>query len=325
MKPIAEIIRSVNENQRILIVGHVSPDGDCFGSMFALGMELKRIGKDVLCCAGDGLTKKYEFMKDYVNNCSSDEFIERGLSAKDFDLVIAVDTADKYRVGAKLEPVFDEINNKISIDHHITNPGFSDINWVEERSATGELVYELLEAMNADFSEKTANALYAAIMTDTGDFTYSNTTQETHVIAGKLIEYGADTAMLSDEIEKKRSLGATKLIGKAITDMELYYDGKLAVMHTDYADIEACGALPEDCENLINFAREVETVEMAMLIREITPMRHKVSMRSKKYVDCASFAKNYGGGGHKFAAGCTLDGTMQEVMQTMIKAVEELI
>ncbi|MBR2223751.1 MAG: DHH family phosphoesterase, partial [Christensenellaceae bacterium] len=180
-KQIQQIIDAVKESQRILIVGHVSPDGDCFGSMFALGMELERQGKYVRASAGEGLTDKYNFMRDYLNCCAA-----KDLDEEDFDLVIAVDTADDYRVGSILEPIFKKQPLKISIDHHMTNPGFSDINWVEERSATGELIYELLKEMDAPITVRTANALYAAIMTDTGNFIYSNTTPETLCLAAEL-------------------------------------------------------------------------------------------------------------------------------------------
>ena len=319
-KQIQQIIDAVKESQRILIVGHVSPDGDCFGSMFALGMELERQGKYVRTSAGEGLTDKYNFMRDYLNCCAA-----KDLDEEDFDLVIAVDTADDYRVGSILEPIFKKQPLKISIDHHMTNPGFSDINWVEERSATGELIYELLKEMDAPITVRTANALYAAIMTDTGNFIYSNTTPETLCLAAELVSIGAEVQMLAEEIYNKRSLGATKLMGAAIDTIKLYHDGKIAIMYADYAMIEGCGAVPADCESLINFAREIDTVEIAMLVREINKTRYKVSLRSKKYADVAQLAGFFGGGGHHFAAGCTLDGTMEEVMQRMLMKAEELI
>ena len=321
---IAEISGLVEKSNTILILGHVSPDGDCFGSMAALGMEFIRKGKTVRCAAGDGLTYKYEFIRDYIEILSAEELYDL-YKDTDFDLVITVDTADKYRVGSLLEKVFDRQKCSVAIDHHITNPCFSNVNWIEDRSSASELVYEYLVETGADISVRTANVLFAGIMTDTGNFTYSNTTSKTFEIAAELVKYGAETSFLAEEIDRKRTLGATLLVAHAIDTMTLHHDNRIAVMSVSYDEIYGCGALPEDCENLINFARDIDSVEIAVLIREINPLRHKVSLRSKKYADVAKFAACFGGGGHKHAAGCTLDGTTVEIKKKILEEAEKLI
>lgn len=314
-----KILQTIETHERFLLLCHMSPDGDTLGSAAALALALRAKGKDAVCAVDGLIPAKLDFLL-----ADTQFFTSPDLLSGDFDCVIAIDTATHARLG-KFGANFDAAPATLNIDHHITNEQYGDVCYIAERAATGEIILELLEEMGCELTVPIANALYAAISTDTNNFVYSNTTEETFLAAAKLKRAGAQTAMLCDRIYYKRSLGATRLIGKALNHLHLYYDGRMAVLHMTLAEIAACGANRTECDVLVNYAREIEGVELGVFINEMPDGNYKVSLRSNEYLDCAAFAGEYGGGGHVRASGCVRQGTPETIEQEIVEKAKEYL
>jgi len=314
-----KIIQELKKNNSFLLLCHMSPDGDTLGSAAALSLALRAMGKKTQCAVDGLIPSKLGFL------LYDTEFIADPAELKDsFDCVIGVDTATFARLG-KFGEIYRQIPAKLNIDHHMTNELYGEVNYVTDRSATGEIILEMLEEMDIALTVPMANALYAAISTDTNNFVYSNTTEQTFLAAAKLKKAGAETAKLCDRIYYKRSLGATRLIAKALETLHIYYDGKMAVLHMTLDTIKACGANRTDCDILVNFAREIEGVELGVFINEMPDGKFKISLRSNDYLDVAAFAAEYGGGGHKRAAGCVGQGTPEEIEKAVVEKAKEYL
>ena len=314
-----KIIQHLKNNNNFLLLCHMSPDGDTLGSAAALSMALRAMGKKTQCAVDGLIPSKLGFL------LFDTEFItDPAELTGDFDCAIAIDTATFARLG-KFGAVYSEIPGKLNIDHHMTNEQYGDENYIRERSATGEIILELLEEMECEITVPIANALYAAISTDTNNFVYSNTTEQTFLAAAKLKKAGAETAKLCDRIYYKRSLGSTRLIAKALETLNIYHGGKMAVLHMTLDVIKTCGASRTDCDILVNYAREIEGVELGVFINEMPDGKFKVSLRSNEYVDVAAMAGEYGGGGHIRAAGCVGQGTPEEIEKTFVEKAKEYL
>lgn len=313
------ILEQLYAHTRFLVLSHVSPDGDTIGSAVALCLALEKLGKDVVCAVDGDIPEKLGFLTGYFPVHSFADTPKEG-----YDCIIAVDAGDLGRLG-KFGTLFEAMGETIVIDHHGTNTGYGKYNLIRPYGATGQIILELLEVMGAKIDENMANALYAAISTDTGNFSYSNVDAALLHAAARLREQGADIPMLTERIYHVRSLGATKLLGQALERLQLHCGGRIASLYVLQADYAACGAVKEDCDELINYAREVEGVEIAIFLRETGEKTFKVSLRSKVYADVAKLAMQFQGGGHVHAAGCTAQGSLEEALGTLLRAAEALL
>jgi len=313
------ILQVLEEKDNFLIVGHVCPDGDALGSAVALSLCLSSMGKNVVTAVDGGLPGKYRFMSEYTK-----VYTPQTLPWSDFECAIAVDTASLARLGTLL-PTFCAAPFTINIDHHATNERFGDLAWIEERSAAGELVLELIEELIPTVSAPMAGCLYAAISTDTGNFTYSNTTAACLGAVARLCAYGAEISRISDEVFRSRTLEETRLIGRALETLKLFCEGRLALIHVMQSDMDSCGAKAEHCEGIIDYAREVDSVELAAFFREMEPGKFKCSLRSKRFVDVSALAAEFGGGGHNRAAGCVLTGSLEQVKETILERAKQIL
>ncbi|MGI6664685.1 MAG: DHH family phosphoesterase [Christensenellaceae bacterium] len=318
-KQIQRIASKVKNEHDFLILGHISPDGDTLGSGLALLLALEQMGKSAIFAVDGSVPEKLKFLKKYafVYNAKT-------LPKFQYHTVIAVDVSDPDRLG-EFEQYYMEHGNTVVIDHHVTNNGFAHENLVLPYGATGQIILELIEALGVALNVEMANALYTALCTDTGNFSYSNTDASLLAAAAKLRAAGAEIPWLIETIYKRRSFGATKLIGQAIDRMQLTKSKKIAYTYIEQKDYETLQALAEDTDELVNYAREVEGVEIAVFMRQIGPARYKISLRSKQYADVSRLASEFGGGGHKFAAGCNLNGERKEVEKKILAAAEKYI
>lgn len=314
-----QILTQLQKNNSFLLLCHMSPDGDTLGSAAALSIALKSMGKKTLCAVDGIIPSKLGFLL-----CDTDFVTEPEKITETFDCAIAIDTATFARLG-KFGEIYRTTPSSLNIDHHLTNERYGDFSYIDNRAATGEIVLDLLEHMNCTITVPIANALYAAISTDTNNFVYSNTTEQTFQAAAKLKKAGAETAKLCDRIYYKRSLGATRLIAKALETLHIYENGRLAVLHMTLPVIAECGANRTDCDVLVNYAREIEGVEVGIFINEMPDGKFKVSLRSNAYVDVAAFAAEYGGGGHIRAAGCVYTGTPEEIESEFVKKAKKYL
>ncbi|MBR4078860.1 MAG: bifunctional oligoribonuclease/PAP phosphatase NrnA [Christensenellaceae bacterium] len=314
-----KILQELKKNNHFLIISHLSPDGDTLGSAAALCLALRSMGKKADCVVEGLIPKKLGFLLVHT------AFItDKNMIGDDYDCAVAVDTATYARLGHFGE-VFSAIPMRINIDHHVTNERYGMLNYVEDRAAVGEIMLDFIKQLGCKIDVPIANALYAAISTDTGNFQYSNTSEQTLLAAAELRKCGAEIPKLCDEIYNRRSFAATKLIGKALGHLNLYHEGKMAVLHMTLAEIAECGASRTDCDILVNYAREIETVEIAGFINEMPDGKFKVSFRSKNYADVAAFAGEYGGGGHVRAAGCVFEGPIDRIERIIVEKAKEYL
>jgi phosphoesterase RecJ-like protein len=314
---IADIIRKTD---RIAIIPHVAADGDALGSSLALAIELSAMGKDARVILEESIPQTYDFLPG-----ASLAFVYPEGEGY-YDLVIALDCGDVERLG-KRRRIFEKARMTVNIDHHQTNQGFADYDHVDTRSAaTGEIIYRLLEAMGTDPGKDAAACLYTAISTDTGSFRYSNTVPATHVISAELLKKGIDVADISKRVFDTMSYGKVRLTGEAINALELYFDGKAAVMTLTEEAIKRSGAAEEDSDGIINIARNIRGVEVAAMLRQMTNGDVKVNLRSNYTADVSQLAARHSGGGHKRAAGFTVSGgELTEVKKMLLEELEGML
>lgn len=311
-----DISDAIRRSKKILIIPHYNADGDCLGSSYALKLMLEELGKkaDVILDEKDYDNRILKIL-DGVR-CKNDAFTP--------DLVIAVDCADKKRMGTRAD-AFDSCPVTINLDHHMTNEKYGTFNFVNPvAAATGEIIYELAQFMNISLTTQIVNNLYIAIVSDTGGFAYSNTKPHTHSIAAQLLEYGINNAFISSYLFEMNSKKRLELMKYAYNSLETFYDDKIAVVSITDEQIKNVGATENDAGDFVTIPRSMEDVIVAMSFREVENNQVKVSLRSQ-LVDVASLAKQFGGGGHERAAGCTVRGTLEDVKKRFVSEAEKRI
>lgn len=318
MDELAAVVNFIRQNDDITVVAHIAPDGDCLGSALALTHALQRMGKRARAVCADPVPHIYAFLPG-----ASAVLAPQNLEAP--SAAFAVDCADAMRMGAAAK-LFAGAKRTCSIDHHGTNTAYAGINHVEDSaSATGEIVFRLFELMGVSPDAQEACCLYTALMTDTGNFAYSNTTPETFRIAGMLRAAGADNSAINRLVYRTVPLHKQKLLGAALVKTELFCDGLAGVACITLEDMAAVGATGEDTDGIVESIRDIEGVEIAITIRETPDDGCKVSFRSKEYANVGDIAVRLGGGGHVRAAGCTVRENMETVRSTVLELVKETL
>ncbi len=310
------IIKIMDESNNIVILSHAAPDGDSLGSSLALYNYLLERDKQVTVIVDDEVPHIYKFLK------GADQIEKVGYN-DDFDLAVVVDSSDPERLGKTDRYLADK--KIINIDHHISNSKFGTYNIIDSKSsATAEIVYEIFENQNIEMSRAIAECLYVGIVTDTGQFQYSNTTSKTHRITESLINKGVEPAQIFKLVYQNNTKGKTKLIANAINSLEFYCEDRISSMVLTKEDYLSVGATDEDTEGIINFGRDIISVELALLFKESTDNKVKVSFRSKNKIDVNILAGEFGGGGHKSAAGATIIGEMEVVKKSVLNKAFKL-
>jgi phosphoesterase RecJ-like protein len=295
-----ELITALTEGKNYALLIHTSPDGDAIGSSLALAHTLVGFGKKVDLLCQDTMPDSYEFLEGI-------KFFKRNMQPEDwYDIAVIVDCSDLERLGS-LSGIVKCSAKTLNIDHHITNSYFADINYVDIKSAaTAEIIYEIILELAGTPGLSVSEALYTGILTDTGNFSFSNVTPRTHSVASELISQGVNPEKVSTLVYKNHSLNKIKLWGRAIDSLETDHSGKFAMITITSDMIENNGAKEFDVEGVVNFALDIKGVELAVLIREMVTGGVKVSFRSKNSLDVSRLAAQFGGGGHKKAAGCIM-------------------
>lgn len=311
-----DIVNLLKDSKDITIITHTSPDGDALGSCLALGLSLSKMGKEVLVAKNDHIPSKYDFLpgKDLLREINPDDLSP--------DTLVVLDCGDQDRMG-RLAEVGEKASAVINIDHHISNTMFGNLNLVDTNAAaTAELIYQIIKLMGVRLDIDIAVCLYTAISADTGCFRYDNTTSITHSIAGELINLGVKTSWICNRIFNLRTIEQTKLLARAIDSISIFHDGKTAVMSVTKKDLQDCGCGQQDVEGVIEFARDIEGVEVAVLLRETEDEGIRVGLRSNGFVDTSSIATGFNGGGHKKASGCTIDASIQEARNMLLEEIQ---
>jgi len=308
----AELIEGLEG--RILITTHKNPDGDAVGSSLAWYNFLKKLDKDVTVIYRDRIPYFFDFLPGVYDVKVLQEIKDK------FDWVIITDVSDPKRTGFDAIPA----EKSIVIDHHVTAEPFTDYSIVEpEISSTCELSYYLMKLINADFIDiSVALPIYTGIYTDTGSFSYSNTSPETFEVAAELVRKGVNPYFVMSNIFERNRLNKFKLLELVLRTLSFALGGKVAHITLFRSFLEETGAYPEESEGFINYPRSIAGVEVAVFFKEIEKGSWKVSLRSKGKVDVASVAKRLGGGGHRMAAGFEAEGELTEIKERLFKELE---
>jgi phosphoesterase RecJ-like protein len=240
----------------------------------------------------------------------------------DFDAAIIMECSDYARTGVKgLDRYF-----TINIDHHPGNTGYGQINWFDPSAAAcAEMVFDVVQALGVPLSVEIATHVYIAILTDTGSFHFSNLSPRTFEICRQLLEAGVDPVRIARQVYDSASLGRLKLCGAIMTGLQVDPSGRIAVLYVDRAMAKAAGASYEDTEGVINQPLTVKELQAVVFFKQTEGDEYRVSLRSKGDVDIGAVAKEFGGGGHKNAAGCTVIGHIDELRSTLVSKVARAI
>ena len=306
----AELLAKANT---LVLTAHIHPDGDSLGSMLALYQALQAKGKKVQLLLDDVVPVSYQFLPYYqmITKPADNEQLYP-------DLLVVLDASDIERIGKVRQAVKAPILN---IDHHVSNTRFADYSYLDfQASSTGEMITRLLKELQCAINEEIGNCLYTAIATDCGFFRYANTSATTLRMAAELVEAGAMPQVISEALEK-RPLSNLVTLTKVLETIELHHNGKIATMliprnvSEDPAD---------NTEGFINYARSIDGVEVAVLLKVIDERTVRVSFRSHR-ADVSQIAVSFGGGGHIRAAGCTIYDSLQNAQRLVISAAADQI
>lgn len=308
LKSIAKILEDA---QSLLLLSHRIADGDTIGSCAALADTLSRMGKQVHVCTGEKLPATLRFLQQ---KC----FCTQEALLSGYDVVAALDCSDPGRLHER-EKLLGKGKHIVNIDHHKTNTYYGDINYVDGGSAaTGEIIFALMKEAGWPVSKVAAEGLYTAIVTDTGQFQYSNTTENTHRIAAELIEAGINRDEISISLYQSDSREKLLAIRQCLMHLEFFHGDRVAFSSLSQKEIEEIGAEIWDTDGMVELLRNVETVEVAVFVKEIEKGIQKVGMRSKRFIDVAEIAAVFGGGGHVRAAGYSASESLQVLKERLV-------
>lgn len=321
-----EIAEEIRGTQRVLITSHENPDSDALGSMLALGLGLNKLGIEVTLYNKDGVPEVLGFLPRSELIVSAIDDIEGT-----FDLCFVLDCPTTDRAGKEFVEYLSKgtCSKVIIIDHHQTTSTAENLSLLDtEASSTGVLIYSILKNVGVEIDSSIAENLYTTIVGDTGSFRYSNTNSETFSISAELVQAGAEPEKISQALYESEPIKKLKLLGLVLPTLQVAANNRIASLYAERTMFEITGTNREDTEGMVNIPRSIKGVEVALLFRQeannLGPL-WKVSLRSKGGVDVSRIAENFGGGGHKKAAGCNISGELSEVMQKIYDSVIEAL
>ncbi len=309
---LAETGELLKAAKKLVIISHVSPDGDTLGSSLALMHALRMLGKEVIMNVDDDISTVYSFLPGIAEY----RRFAPGESV-DADLLVIVDASSADRAGNAIDVV--KSPAVLNIDHHKTNTRFADYLYLDsDAAATAEIIYSLLLEMGIKLTSDIAICIYEGIYTDTGSFKYSNTTSNTLRIAADLLKYGVNPSLISDNMELK-SRSQVEMLRKVLETLTFLKDGKIAYIEIPLELYDH----NVETDAFISYPRYVEGVEVALLFKQVEENLTRVSFRSKE-IDVAKIALSFGGGGHKKAAGCSVYAHLKEAEKVVLEVVGDL-
>lgn len=315
------IVTLLHEYDDILIASHVNPDGDAVGSSMALAWLLHGLGKRVALYNATGYPPHLQWV-------SLPGEVYESLQRLPFKpkLVVCLDCGDLHRLGEALAAALPRYAS-INIDHHLGNGCFASLeNWVDHTMAsTGQMVAAIAQAAGVELKGSLAEGIYLSLVTDTGSFSHGNTTPEVLELAASLIRQGLDASELRGRMDSQSSLARVHFLGALFSAVRLEDRGRIAVSLATEKMFAQTGAQVSDTEGYIEQLRCIAGVRVALFIREEGKKRVKVSLRSRGVDDVRAIAAKFGGGGHKNAAGATLNVGMQEAQEILLAAVHEML
>ena len=313
---VQEIVESIFARQRFVISSHARPDGDSIGSQLAMAYALKTLGKEVRIVNKDAASAPLLAFPG-VPSIEITDHVDGT-----FDAAIIMECGDLRRTEiAGLDRYF-----VINIDHHPGNANYGQLNWFDSTAAAcGEMVYELIVALGVPLSIEIATHIYLAILTDTGSFHYSSISPNTFDICRETLLAGVDPVQVARKVYDSNSLGRLKIYGAVLSAMQLDATGRIAILYVDPEMTRVAGGTYEDTDGLINLPLSVKEIEAAVFFKQLEGDECRISMRSKGDIDIGEVAKEFGGGGHKNAAGCTVRGTRDALQKLFVEKIGRAI
>lgn len=320
LKKAAEAIR---KNKRFLITAHVNLEGDALGSELAFMYLVRSLGKEAVVVNDDDLPYGY----DSLPGIKQIKRYGASLPGAGFDAFVYLDCSDLSRAG-NVHKLNKDRKTIINIDHHISNTGFGDVNWVEPKaSSCCEVLYKLFKELGVKLDRNTATLLYVGILTDTGSFHYSNTTSFTHKVAAELLDLGVDVTGVYRDIYENKPFKDMMLLARMLTKIERDASGKIAFAQMQRDNVTAMSVSFDLSERVLSFLRTIKGVEVALLFKRIrgASAQVRVNFRSQGKIDVNKIAAFFGGGGHKTASGATVPGTLTEVKRKVLNKIKEYL
>ncbi len=313
MPRMVEVIRGA---QKILVTMHCRPDGDAAGSAIAMMHILRALNKDVTVFNVDEIPSTFTFLE------GADEIVHT-LTDYDFDLVLVLDCGDPVLLGKKFP--MDELKcPKAFIDHHSVPWGDCLVNLHDSHaSAAGEIIYHLMNALGVALTKPIAAALYTSIITDTGSYRYTSTTPDAMRVSACLLTTDIDVWEICSNIYENNPVEKVRLLGLVLQSLWLSEDGRIACLHATRDMLKACHCTGAMTDGFINYARSISGVEVSMFLTQLEETHFRLSFRSRGNLDVSKIAASFGGGGHKNAAACTIDGTIPEIRERVQAIVME--
>ena len=309
------LTRAIEQATSVVVVGHREPDGDALGATLGLVHVLGAMGKRVVGCNEGPIPEEYRFLPGL-------EQLLAGPPGWEAELGLLLDCHQPERAGKALGAYLEGLGQVGVVDHHEGEPSFGTIRWVETTmSATSEMLAILCLEAGWPVGKEAASCFFVGIQTDTGSFRYSNTTAQCLHTAAELVERGADVWGISQQVYATRPR-RLKLLGRVMEGLELREGGKLAVGVVRLSEMRSCGCGPQDLEQAVEMLRGIPGVEVAVLLRELNDGGVKASLRSRGKVNVAAVALEFGGGGHRNAAGMRLDMGLEQAREVVVRALE---
>jgi phosphoesterase RecJ-like protein len=300
----AQVAEAIRQRQRFVVVSHARPDGDAIGSSLAMAYALRHLGKDARVLSRDAAPPPYVVFPGVPEIEIVSQIDDPG------DAVIVMECGDVKRPG--IDGI--ERGYVINVDHHPGNGLYGALNWLDlSAAACGEMVFDLVQELGVPLTHEIALHVYIAILTDTGSFHYSNVTPRTFDICRQCMEAGVDPPAVARAIFHNNNLGRLKLFGAVLSRMQLDASSRIATLYVDQQLARDCGGTYEDTEGLINLPLTVKEILAVVFFKEVGPDDWRVSMRSKGDVDINAIAREFGGGGHQNASGCSARGDLESL------------
>lgn len=314
---LAQVADAMLRHDTFVLTCHVDPDPDCIGSMLALEWGLGRLGKRVTMVSSDPIKQEARFLP------GAERVIEP--PAPPADALIVVD-CELSRIG-KVRKQAGQYEHIYNIDHHVTNDGEGTIHYIDpQAAATGEIVFRILtDCWRLPLDASVATNLYAALMTDTGSFRFSNTTAATLHIAAHLVAAGARPDEIAAQAYEYSTWNSLQLLKQSLNTVDRSADGRIAWIVVDRAMLEATGAVDDDAAGFVQYPRSIIGVDVAFMLRELPDGQTRVSLRSRGTADVSVVASRFGGGGHPGAAGCTINAPIPEALEQVVAEVRTVL
>lgn len=311
------ILATIESGQRFLVASHEGPDGDAIASTLALTNALRELGKEVVAYNRDLVPEGFEFLP------GAETLIHDLSGVGCFDAIFVLDAGELRRAGNQLRDLSQVL---VNIDHHPHSEQFGSIHYVDEdASATGVMIYRILQAGAMPISRAVAQCVYTAILSDTGSFRYSNANLEAFRVAGEMVELGVDPWEIAAGLYESQPEKRLRLLAPVLETLTVSPCGRLASVSVTTEMMTRTGTGPEYTDGFVNYPRSIKGVEVGLFFRQVGPQSFKIGFRSKGAVDVGALSRELGGGGHHNAAGAVMDGSMEEVRDRVFSRLAELL